>query len=191
MKLIMVITSITLLYFTSVPTFAQEVDSATKIKTPETEQIEAGDAVEDIGVLALKRDDPFEPPKAFMKVAPIEVSVDGTKTLGDLERYDVADITLVGLVWSVKKPKALVKLPDGTVHVVFRKTKIGRFNGYVTNISEGAVEVSEVIEDERSGKKESEIRYIEFKTVKSKPDSGKAKSQNNEQVERILKNQGD
>jgi len=79
-----------------------------------------------------RREDPFEPPKSFLRAAPQSVTSDSSnKNASDLEKYDVSDFTLVGILWNVKKPKALVKIPNGTVHVVFKKTKLGLYGGYV------------------------------------------------------------
>lgn len=116
------------------------------------------------------REDPFEPPKVILLgIATQSGAVDpNKKNLTDLEKYDVADISVVGILWNVKEPKALLKLPSGSVYVVYRKTKVGVNNGYISDISEGAVEVTEHVVDEFENKVFKEVRFIEFKTKKNK-----------------------
>lgn len=60
-----------------------------------------------------------------------------------LQMYDISQFRLVGIIWQVKKPKAVVRDPVGKMHLIYRDTKIGRNNGFVASIREGEVLVVE------------------------------------------------
>lgn len=60
-----------------------------------------------------------------------------------LEMYDVAQFKLVGVIWNVRAPKAMVRDPSGKLHMVKKETKIGRNNGFVAAIREGEIIVVE------------------------------------------------
>jgi type IV pilus assembly protein PilP len=60
-----------------------------------------------------------------------------------LQMYDVSQFHLVGIIWQVKNPKAVVRDPAGKMHLIYRETKIGRNSGFVASIREGEVLVVE------------------------------------------------
>lgn len=60
-----------------------------------------------------------------------------------LEMYEVLQYKLVGIIWNVTDPKAMVRDPSGKLHMVKKETKIGRNNGFVAAIREGEVIVVE------------------------------------------------
>ncbi len=65
-----------------------------------------------------------------------------------LQRFELDQLELVGIIWDVSRPKAMIKDPNGTLHVVEANSKVGRNNGYVAVIREGEIVVVEPIEDE-------------------------------------------
>jgi type IV pilus assembly protein PilP len=65
------------------------------------------------------------------------------KVLEPLQRFDIEKIKVIGIIWDVKKPRAMVKDPEGVVHTIVKDTKIGRNEGFVAAIREGEVVIIE------------------------------------------------
>ncbi len=65
-----------------------------------------------------------------------------------LQKFDLAQLRLVGIIWDVKHPKAMIKDPTGATHVVGPNTKVGPRNGYIAVIREGEMVVVETQEQE-------------------------------------------
>lgn len=85
------------------------------------------------------RRDPFQP---YVEMrAPEEGEIQGP--LLPLQRFDIDDIKLTGIIWDVKNPKALFIDPGKQTHVLGRDDRIGRNNGYIAVIREGEVVVVE------------------------------------------------
>ena len=57
--------------------------------------------------------------------------------------FDVSQFKLLGIIWQVKDPKAMVIDPGGRTHLIRRQTRIGRNNGFVAVIREGEVIIVE------------------------------------------------
>lgn len=95
--------------------------------------------IEDYDYRGQDKRDPFAP---FVLVKPV---LSGTPIgpVTPLERFDLEQLRLVGIIWNVPKPKALVLDPDNKTYVVYNKTRIGRNNGYVAEIREGEVVIVE------------------------------------------------
>jgi type IV pilus assembly protein PilP len=93
------------------------------------------------------RRDPFKPygqsqqtqapviPKDDEKLPPVPTD--------PLQMYDISQFRLVGILWQVSTPKAVVRDPVGKMHMIYRETKIGRNSGFVASIREGEVLVVE------------------------------------------------
>lgn len=60
-----------------------------------------------------------------------------------LQRYEIDQYTLVGIIWGVERPRALVQDPEGVGHVMEVGTYIGKNWGKVTRISSESVVVTE------------------------------------------------
>lgn len=86
---------------------------------------------------AKNRRDPFQP---YVDVRPI---ADNPLYMTPLQRYELSDFKLVGIMWDVHDPKAMFVDPDKQVHVVGRDESIGKKNGYIAVIREGEVVVVE------------------------------------------------
>lgn len=65
-----------------------------------------------------------------------------------LQKFELAQLALVGIIWDVKHPKAMIKDPTGSTHVVGTNTKVGPRNGYIAVIREGEMVVVETTEQE-------------------------------------------
>jgi Tfp pilus assembly protein PilP len=68
-------------------------------------------------------------------------------TEGPLEKFDVGQLSLVGVVWNATKARALIQDPSGMSYIVAEGTKIGKSNGRVTQIDDNLVVVQETYVD--------------------------------------------
>jgi type IV pilus assembly protein PilP len=60
-----------------------------------------------------------------------------------LQKFELGQLRLVGIIWDVKRPKAMIKDPTGQTHVVGPNTKVGPRNGYIAVIREGEMVIVE------------------------------------------------
>jgi len=60
-----------------------------------------------------------------------------------LQRFDIDQLSLVGIVWGVDDPQALVSDPDKKNHVVEMGTYIGKNWGKVTEITSRSIVITE------------------------------------------------
>ena len=106
--------------------------------------------------LDLGRKDPFErpiiekplPPGAFHgPVLP-------------LQKFRLDELQLIGIIWDVARPRAMVKDPQNKIHVLGPNAKIGSQNGYIASIREGEIVVIETFEEE--GKLRSDVRIVKL-----------------------------
>jgi len=81
--------------------------------------------------------------------------------LEPLQKWDLDRLKVVGILWEVRNPRAMVKDPDGVLHIVTKDTKIGRNEGYVAAVREGEIVVIETKYTETGAKKETYI--MEFR----------------------------
>lgn len=89
------------------------------------------------------RKDPFAQPVPDRPVA--EGVAHGP--LLPLQKFDLFQLKLTGIIWDVKRPRAMIADPAGRVHVVGPNTKIGVRNGYIAVIREGEIVVVETLEE--------------------------------------------
>lgn len=94
---------------------------------------------EDVGYNPTDRRDPFLPyltPSQRLSQGPDVI-------LEPLQKFALIQLKLIGIIWDVGKPKALVQDPAGVSHIIIENTKIGSEMGYVAAIREGEVIVVE------------------------------------------------
>ncbi len=94
---------------------------------------------EDINYNPTDRRDPFLPyinPELRLALSP-EIPLE------PLQKVALGELKLVGIIWDVGKPKALVADPAGKSHIIVENSKIGTERGYVAAIREGEVIVVE------------------------------------------------
>lgn len=94
---------------------------------------------------AKNRRDPFQ---TYVDFRPAE-----NLNLSPLQRWDLDELHLVGVMWDVHNPKAMFIDPDKQVHVAGRDESIGKKNGYIAAIREGEVVVVESI------RKDGELQF--------------------------------
>lgn len=103
--------------------------------------------------------DPFKVFKAVRPVLPD--SATRQEILEPLQRWELDRLQVVGILWDVRTPRAMIRDPDGAVFVVTKNSKVGRSEGFVAAIREGEVVVIETKYDE--GKALKEPRIMELK----------------------------
>ncbi len=89
------------------------------------------------------RKDPFAQPVLDRPVS--QGSAHGP--LLPLQRFELAKLKLIGIIWDVKRPRAMINDPDSKVHIVGPNTKIGTRNGYIAVIREGEIVIVETVEE--------------------------------------------
>lgn len=104
----------------------------------------------------LGRKDPFQKPSIERPLAP--GSFHGPVL--PLQKFALSQLTLVGIIWDVSRPRAMFKDPDQKVHVVGPNSKLGNQNGYIAVIREGEVVVIETFEED--GKLYSAPRIVKL-----------------------------
>ena len=90
------------------------------------------------------RRDPFVQPLDEMPVVP----GDPQGPVLPLQRFDLTELRLVGILWDVRNPRAMIRDPEGQTHVVGVNAKLGQRHGYVASIREGEIIVVETIEQD-------------------------------------------
>ncbi|MFZ3228727.1 MAG: pilus assembly protein PilP [Pseudobdellovibrio sp.] len=97
----------------------------------------------------LGRRDPFSLPiyiinkLKMLSAPPPPVANRIDDTIEPLRRWALVSYNLIGVIWDVKNPKALVRDQQGHVHLIKIKDRIGYDNGIVTDIREGSITVIE------------------------------------------------
>lgn len=114
--------------------------------------------------------DPFLPP--FSTIAPETTSVmEEAKT--PLQRFDIGQLRLVGVIWATDEPKALIEDGGGLGYIVTRGTLIGSRGGVVKMIEPKRVIVEEY-ETDFFGKRQAQEKEMRLMVNDSAP-AGKKK----------------
>jgi type IV pilus assembly protein PilP len=93
--------------------------------------------IEDYNYVSEGKRDPFMP------LSGLENSGATIGPMFPLQRFDLDQLKLVGIIWDVKNPKAMILDPQGKSYVVKVNERIGRNSGYVARIREGELVVVE------------------------------------------------
>ena len=102
--------------------------------------------------------DPFTPP--FSTAAPETTDSDEPKT--PLQRFDLGQLKLVGVIWETDEPRALIEDSGGLGYIITRGTLIGSRGGIVKMIEPKRVVIEEY-ETDFFGKRqiqEKELRLV-------------------------------
>ncbi len=86
------------------------------------------------------RRDPF---RSFVALS--QKRTQSTKMLPPLQRNEVSDLRLQGIIWGDVGPRAIVNTPDGKGYTVRIGTKVGFNRGVITRISENQVVIEETL----------------------------------------------
>lgn len=104
--------------------------------------------------------DPFKVFRAMRVVKP-ESTASKVDVSDPLQRWELDRLQVVGILWDVRAPRAMVRDPDGALYTITKNSKIGRNEGFVAAIREGEVVVIEMRYDE--GQSFKETRVMELK----------------------------
>lgn len=90
------------------------------------------------------RRDPFKP-YGYKELQPIPMdAVTGVPVFTEpLQGFDLQDLRVIGIIWEVNNPKAMIRDPKNVLHMVRKDSKIGRNNGFIAAIREGEIVVIE------------------------------------------------
>jgi len=97
--------------------------------------------------------DPFRP-----FVLEVRQKKEDRDNLSPLERYEVGQLKLVGIIWDIPEPRAMVEDTAGLGYVVTIGTPIGRNDGKVKLIGPKEVVVEESFFDFYGAKKTREVK---------------------------------
>ena len=141
------------------PKVAAAPSASTPVAPPEPPPVEAPAAApevsaaptgkKDLGILegiieefdynGQEKRDPFAP----FSGKPVISTGEPIGPVTKLESFDVDQLKVVGIIWNVPKPKAMVLDPSNNTYVVHSRDRIGRNNGYIAEIREGELVVIE------------------------------------------------
>jgi type IV pilus assembly protein PilP len=109
--------------------------------------------------------DPFLPP--FSTAAP-ETTTTTDEARTPLQRFDLGQLKLVGVIWATEEPKALIEDGGGLGYIVTRGTLIGSKGGIVKMIEPKRVVVEEY-ETDFFGKRQIQERELRLIATDSAP----------------------
>lgn len=113
-----------------------------QIYVPETLEADATEETDqDYRYDPTGKPDPF---KSFLKQVQL---VKDAASLSPLERFDLSQLTVTGIVWSTKRPRALVEDPTGKGYIVGEGAAIGKNQGRILRIEDNRVVVKETYVD--------------------------------------------
>jgi type IV pilus assembly protein PilP len=76
-----------------------------------------------------------------------QMKLDVLSDEGPLERFDVGQLSLVGVVWDASNARALVQDPSGMSYIVGEGARVGKNEGRVTRIDDNLMVVKETYVD--------------------------------------------
>jgi len=103
--------------------------------------------------------DPTDKVDPFKSSIRREVTLDSEDNSSPLERFDLSQLIVMGIIWGVDEPRALVKDPTGKGYIVRTGTPIGKNKGRILRIEDNKVVVKETYLDhlDRATTKEVEL----------------------------------
>ena len=107
------------------------------------------------GASALKENgrDPFRPMTLRSKVTSRQ-----RENLSPLERFELGQLKIVGIVWDIKEPRAMIEDTAGLGYVVKIGTPIGSNDGKVKTIHRDQIVIEENYTDAYGGQKKRDVR---------------------------------
>jgi len=96
--------------------------------------------------------DPFRPMSLRTKAPPR-----ARENLSPLERFELGQLKIVGIIWDLKEPRALIEDTAGLGYIVKVGTPIGSNEGTVKVIGRSEVIVEEFYEDSSGAKRKRDV----------------------------------
>ncbi len=91
--------------------------------------------------------DPTDKVDPFRSYARRQVTFDPEGSSSPLERFDLTQLSVMGIVWNLDEPRALVRDPTGKGYIVRAGTPIGKNKGRILRIEDNKVVVKETYLD--------------------------------------------
>jgi type IV pilus assembly protein PilP len=103
--------------------------------------------------------DPTDKTDPFRSYIRREVTLENDASSSPLERFDLSQLVVMGIIWGVEEPRALIKDPTGKGYIVRAGTPIGKNKGRILRILDNKVVVKETYLDhlDRATTKEVEL----------------------------------
>lgn len=101
-----------------------------------------------VGELSNPDRDPFRKPLYILEREEQSLKSQNTQEanriddkIESIRRWPLRDYRLVGVIWDVKNPKAMIVDPTNTMHLLKRNYRVGDKDGIISAISEGTITV--------------------------------------------------
>jgi len=91
--------------------------------------------------------DPTDKVDPFRSYVRRQVTFDPESGSSPLERCDITQLTVMGIIWGLEEPRALVRDPTGKGYIVRAGTPIGKNKGRILRIEDNKVVVKETYLD--------------------------------------------
>ena len=91
--------------------------------------------------------DPTDKVDPFRSYVRRQVTFDPESGSSPLERFDLSQLTVMGIIWGMEEPRALVRDPTGKGYIVRAGTPIGKNKGRILRIEDNKVVVKETYLD--------------------------------------------
>ena len=132
-------------------------DKAAKAKKP---RVAKKTEKKDVVVAAAYRYDPTDKPDPFKSWVKNVADYDPDSVSSPLERFDLSQLEVTGIVWHMDIPRALVKDPTGKGYIVNEGTAVGKNKGRIVRIEDNMLVVKETYVDfqDRATTKEVELK---------------------------------
>jgi type IV pilus assembly protein PilP len=103
--------------------------------------------------------DPADKTDPFRSYIRRQVTLESEASSSPLEHFDLSQLIVMGIIWGVDEPRALVKDPTGKGYIVRAGTPIGKNKGRILRIEDNKVVVKETYLDhlDRATTKEVEL----------------------------------
>ena len=93
------------------------------------------------------RYDPEGKPDPFESFVRVKLSADSDDISSPLERFDLSQLIVTGIIWATRSARALIEDPSGKGYIVGVGTAIGKNRGKVIKIEDNRVLVKETYID--------------------------------------------
>ena len=103
--------------------------------------------------------DPTDKTDPFKSYIRRQVTLENEASSSPLERFDLSQLIVMGIIWGVDEPRALIKDPTGKGYIVKAGQPIGKNKGRILRIEDNKVVVKETYLDhlDRATTKEVEL----------------------------------
>jgi len=118
-----------------------KAQTAAKKKLDATATQKAADPSEQFSYDPEGKPDPF---KSYVRQL---VAIQQADLSSPLQRFDLSQLTVTGIVWSAERPRALIEDPSGKGYVVQTGAAIGKNRGRIVQIGDNRVIVKETYVD--------------------------------------------